>query len=199
MTIAQSKPLNQPMTLAAYLDYDDGTDSRYELVDGILVEMPTESPLNNTIALLLISTFLSLGIPYYRLATHHQIQVHSDQVTAREPDLILHTEASAAAILKDGKLLRLDQPAPQLVVEVVSSSDTDKVSRDRDYIEKRREYAQRGIPEYWIIDPIAAAVWVLTRVGDAYQDHKFVGADRLVSPSLAALALTAEQILTAGL
>jgi Uma2 family endonuclease len=82
---------------------------------------------------------------------------------------------------------------------VVSSSDTDKASRDRDYIEKRREYAQRGIPEDWIIDPMAAAVRVLTRVGETYQDQTFVGADKLVSPSFAALALTAEQILTAGL
>jgi Uma2 family endonuclease len=199
MTIAKSQPLPQPMTLEAYLNYDDGTDTRYELVDGNLVEMPTESPLNNTIALFLISTFLGLGIPYYRLATHHQLQVYSDRATAREPDLIVHTEASAAAILKDGKLLRLDQPTPQLVVEVVSSSDTDKASRDRDYIEKRREYAQRGIPEYWIIDPMAAAVRVLTRVGETYQDQTFVGADKLVSPSFATLALTAAQILTAGL
>jgi Uma2 family endonuclease len=84
-------------------------------------------------------------------------------------------------------------------VEVVSSSDTDKASRDRDYIEKRREYAQRGIPEYWIIDPMAAAVRVLTLEGDTYQDQTFAGADKLVSPSFAALTLTAEQILTAGL
>jgi Uma2 family endonuclease len=199
MTIAKSKLLTQPMTLAAYLNYDDGTDTRYELVDGILVEMPTESPLNNTIALFLISTFLGLGVPYYCLATHHQIQVHSDQATAREPDLILHTEASATAILKDGKLLRLEQPAPQLVVEVVSSSDTDKAARDRDYIEKRREYAQRGIPEYWIIDPVAAEVWILTLVDKTYQDQTFVGPDRLLSKHFAALDLTAEQLLKAGL
>ena len=199
MAIAKSQPLTQPMTLEAYLNYDDGTDTRYELVDGNLVEMPTESPLNNTIALFLVSTFLGLGIPYYCLATHHQLQVYSDQATAREPDLIVHTEASAAAILKDGKLLRLDQPPPQLVVEVVSSSDTDKASRDRDYIEKRREYAQRGIPEYWIIDPIAAEVWILTLAGETYQAQRFIGADRLLSKHCEPLDLTAEQLLKAGL
>ncbi|MGD1906344.1 MAG: Uma2 family endonuclease [Leptolyngbyaceae cyanobacterium] len=199
MTIAKSKPLDQPMTLEAYLDYNDGTDTRYELVDGVLVEMPTESPLNNTIALFLISTFLSLGIPYYCLATHHQIQVQSVKTTAREPDLILHTEASAAAILEDGKLLRLDQPAPQLVVEVVSSSDTDKTSRDRDYIEKRQEYAQRGIPEYWIIDPIAAEVWILSLAGETYQAQRFVGPDPLLSKHFKGLDLTADRLLKAGL
>lgn len=28
------------MTFEDYLAYDDGTDTRYELVDGVLVEMP---------------------------------------------------------------------------------------------------------------------------------------------------------------
>jgi hypothetical protein len=46
---------------------------------------------------------------------------------------------------------------------------------------------------------MAAAVRVLTLEGDTYQDQTFAGADKLVSPSFAALALTAEQILTAGL
>jgi hypothetical protein len=31
------------MTLQEYLTYDDGTDNRYELVDGVLVEMGAES------------------------------------------------------------------------------------------------------------------------------------------------------------
>lgn len=46
--------------------------------------------------------------------------------------------------------------APDLVVEVVSPDDP-----DRDYIAKRKEYAQAGIAEYWIIDPEVNAVEVL--------------------------------------
>jgi hypothetical protein len=37
----------KPMTLQDYLNYDDGTDTRYELVDGELIAMPLESDLNN--------------------------------------------------------------------------------------------------------------------------------------------------------
>jgi Uma2 family endonuclease len=55
-----------------------------------------------------------------------------------------------------------------LVVEVVSSSDTYPKSRDRDYIEKRVEYAARQIPEYWIIDPIAAVMLVFILAGEQY-------------------------------
>ena len=194
---ATSRP--QRMTLEAYLNYDDGTETRYELVDGVLVEMSTETPLNHTIAIFLLSYFLRSGIPHYCLAMRHQIQVPSNRASAREPDLIVHSEASAAAIIEDGKLLRIAHPQPRLVVEVVSSSDTDKVSRDRDYIEKRREYAQREIPEYWIVDPIAKVVMVLSLTGDTYRESVFSGAEPLVSVGFAELALTAEQVLTANL
>ncbi|NJO43941.1 MAG: hypothetical protein HC769_33530 [Cyanobacteria bacterium CRU_2_1] len=54
MTIATP----QPMTLEAYLSYDDGTDTCHELVDGVLVEMGSERRLNEKIALWLLSQFL---------------------------------------------------------------------------------------------------------------------------------------------
>lgn len=38
------------LTMEEYLAYDDGTDTRYELVDGELVEMPVESQVNAAIA-----------------------------------------------------------------------------------------------------------------------------------------------------
>jgi Uma2 family endonuclease len=187
------------MTLEAYLDYDDGTDTRYELVDGHLVEMGAESELNVLIAGFLVSVFLKF-LPHYCIRRGTEIVVVGQGANTRYPDLMLLTEAGVKALSGQKRsLITLDMPTPALVVEVVSSSDTDKASRDRDYIEKRREYAQRGIPEYWIIDPMAAAVRVLTLEGDTYQDQTFAGADKLVSPSFAALALTAEQILTAGL
>jgi Uma2 family endonuclease len=39
------------MSLEDYLNYDNGTEICYELVDGVLVEMPPESDLNNRISL----------------------------------------------------------------------------------------------------------------------------------------------------
>jgi Uma2 family endonuclease len=185
------------MTLAEYLEYDDGTDTRYELEDGVLVEMGAENPLNPTIAMFLAFAFGSLGVPYYRLVIGHQIGVSSTKATSRQPDLIVHTEASAAAIRLGGKILLADMPAPMLVVEVVSNSDTDKKSRDRDYALKRSEYAERGIPEYWIVDPVAAVVLVLHLDGAAYQEQCFTGDRAIASPSFPALTLTAAQILSA--
>ncbi|MEM7067065.1 MAG: Uma2 family endonuclease [Cyanobacteria bacterium P01_B01_bin.77] len=195
MTIATNKTL----TLDEYLAYDDGTGTRYELVDGVLVEMPTESPINKTIIMFLVSYFLRLEVPYYRLAVGHQLEVISKQASAREPDLIVHSEESAAAILRDGKLLRLGMPLPDLVVEVVSSSDTDPKSRQRDYVEKRREYAERQVPEYWIVDPVAAVVWILMLIDGTYQKREFKGDAVLLSSKFSRLELTADQLLRAGL
>jgi Uma2 family endonuclease len=84
------------------------------------------------------------------------------------------------------------------VVEVVSSSNTDQKSRDRDYREKRLEYETRGIPEYWIIDPMAAVVIILTLKVAKYQEQQFTQHQRLNSPLFPDLNLTAEQVLRAG-
>jgi Uma2 family endonuclease len=187
------------MSLEEYLEYDDGTDTRYELEDGVLVEMGSENTLNPVIAGFLFAIFLGMGIPSYRVVIGHQVAVRSTWAKARQPDLLVHTEASAQAALRDGKILRIDMPAPMLVVEVVSNSDTDKKARDRDYTLKRSEYAERGIPEYWIVDPVAAVVLVLHLDGGVYQEQRFTGDMAIASPSFPALALTAAQILAAGM
>ena len=48
---------------------------------------------------------------------------------------------------------------PLLVVEVVSPGE---LQRDRDYIAKRMQYQERGIPEYWLVDPQLETVVILT-------------------------------------
>ncbi|GAB1544460.1 hypothetical protein NUACC21_71360 [Scytonema sp. NUACC21] len=61
MTTATKK-----LTLEEYLAYDDGTDTKYELVDGELVEMPPESDKNNLISLYVLSRFLKfVPISYF--------------------------------------------------------------------------------------------------------------------------------------
>jgi Uma2 family endonuclease len=194
MTVATQRR----MSLEEYLTYDDGTDTRYELVDGMLVEMGTEAPLNSAIALFLVFVFADLGTARKNLAIGHQMEVESIEASARQPDLIVHTPESDAAIMDDGKLLRDGEPVPMLVVEVVSNSKTDKKSRDRDYVEKRAEYAARGIPEYWIVDPDRQAALVLTLSGGVYQEATFTGPQLLKSPAFPTLALTADQVLAAG-
>jgi Uma2 family endonuclease len=187
------------MSLEEYLTYDDGTDTRYELVDGVLVEMGAESTINTWIAMYLAFAFGGLGLSPQRCGMKQKIQVNSKQVSARDPDLIIHSEDSALAIKgRSEACLRLNEPNPLIVIEVVSPGEPGTENYDRDYIDKRSEYAARGIPEYWLIDPSRSVVLVLTLLGGAYQTATFTGKTVIVSPSFPALKLTAEDVLTAG-
>ncbi|XGW00799.1 MAG: Uma2 family endonuclease (plasmid) [Leptolyngbya sp. BL-A-14] len=185
----------KPMTLEEYLNYDDGTETRYELVNGELIAMPTESDLNNRIASFLFACFLQMGIPYYCLRMGAQIAVSGARATAREPDLMLLSEETAAAL--EGAthcLVTYDMPPPLLVVEVVSPNQ-----ENRDYRHKRTEYAGRHIPEYWIVDPIAQKITILEWVDGMYEEQVYQGNAAIVSPVFPSLNLTAAKVLAAGI
>ena len=184
----------QPMTLEEYLNYDDGTDSRYELVNGELITMPPESDLNNQIASFLFAYFLQSGVPHYRLRIGTQIAVSGSRATARQPDLIILSEEAAASLVGANQaMITHEMPPPSLVVEVVSPKQ-----EDRDYRYKRTEYAGRHIPEYWIIDPIAEKVTILEWVDGLYEERVFQGDQAIVSSLFPDLNLITATVLAAG-
>lgn len=171
-------------------------EGRCEYVDGELVEVPSESELNDWIAIVLRDFFVQFINP--RLIRPHscEIEVRGKPKT-RYPDLVILREEHLSLTQKR-LFIRLAMPNPQLVVEVVSSGDETSDNYQRDYIDKPKQYADRGIPEYWRIDPSRAVVTVLWLVDGQYQENTFRGSDRVVSPTFPDLHLTAEQILNAG-
>ncbi|MBW4443215.1 MAG: Uma2 family endonuclease [Plectolyngbya sp. WJT66-NPBG17] len=187
-------------TIDEYLNYDDGTNARYELVNGALIELPNEDPHNLIIARFLLIYFVTqMGISLERVGDKQQIAVNSSEVTAREPDLTVHSEASVTALLTQTQsLLAINMPPPLLVIEVVSPGNPGSGNYDRDYVEKAKEYAARGIPEYWLVDPGRRIVIVLTLENQTYKGQEFRGNDAIASPTFPSLRLTAEQILAAG-
>ena len=85
-----------------------------------------------------------------------------------------------------------EMPVPALVVEVVSPGEPRSDHPNRDYVEKLKEYAARGIPEFWQVDPDRAVVTVLTLKDEAYQSREFRGSDdHIASVAFPALQLTA--------
>ncbi|MXX26290.1 MAG: Uma2 family endonuclease [Caldilineaceae bacterium SB0668_bin_21] len=78
----------------------------------------------------------------------------------REPDLVFMAAEHA------DRLGEQFWQGADLVMEVVSPDDP-----VRDKVTKRREYAQSGIPEYWIVDPTDASITVLTLQGQEYALH----------------------------
>jgi Uma2 family endonuclease len=187
MTVAAVKKI----TFEEFLNYDDGTDTLYELENGELIPMSSESDINQRIAIFLVACFLQLGIPSYRLRMKAEVAVHSRQVGVRVPDVVVYSE-ELATIMEGAtrSLILMDMPPPLLVVEVVSPNQ-----ENRDYRYKRSEYAARGIAEYWIVDPVAQKVTVLEWVEGFYDERVYQGESAIVSAIFANLQLTASQVL----
>jgi Uma2 family endonuclease len=181
------------LTLDDFLALDLQDDRIYELEQGQLRSMPTESDLNLQIASLMFAQLLQLGIPPARLRIGTEIVVQSDQATVRRPDLVVLSEGLTLALAESGSSTVMPEfPAPELVVEVVSPG---KENADRDYRYKRSEYAVCGIREYWIVDPGRGVVSVLEWVDGFYEVVEFVGGDRVVSPQFGDLGITVSELL----
>jgi Uma2 family endonuclease len=182
----------QVLTFEDYLRHDDGTDSRCELVNGVLVEMPPESEENNDIARKLLFE-LAKHLPFSLLAYKDtEIEVSGRRATARIPDLLVHTEASKAAIAGTTRAtITRDMPPPALVVEVVSPG---QANRERDYRYKHTEYAARGIAEYWIVDPETNQVTLCLWVDGQYEDRVYRGTEAIQSTVVPGFGLTVAEI-----
>lgn len=158
-----------------YADYarlpDDGR--RYEVIDGVLYMTPAPGTDHQGVSARLV-TFLML---------HVELQGHG-RVFGAPTDVEL---APGCVVQPDVLVIKADRlhlitPArivgpPDLVVEVTSPST---VGYDRR--EKQDAYARAGVPEYWIADPHAQTVEVLTLEGEAYRSQGvFRGQARLPS------------------
>jgi len=188
---------DQIMSLEEFLNYDDGTDACYELEDGRLLLMPTESEINRRIGCFLFAYFLQLGVPFSRLTMKTELAVMGSRTTVRVPDLIVLTEALAQEMEGASRsLITIDMSPPQMVVEVVSPGQE---NQQRDYRYKRSQYQARGIPEYWIIDPIQQQITVFILVTGLYEQAIFTGDEVICSTFLSEYnqqsPLTASQLL----
>lgn len=190
------EPSTPYMTIADYLAYDDGTETRYELKDGVLVEMTLESTINSAIARFLLFELAKLYPSKLLAHKDTAIQVTERRASARYPDLLVHSEESYTALLSSKQAILLqNMPPPLIAIEVVSPG---KTNRDRDYRYKWTEYAARGISEYWIIDPEAQQITICLWVDGQYENQVYREDAVVQSAAIPKFSLTAAQILTFG-
>jgi Uma2 family endonuclease len=186
------------LTFSEYLVYDDGTDNRYELVDGelVMVPLPTAEHGDTIDELLhLFRAYIdSHNLPWKatdKAGVYTGINPLSRRERSRTPDLCVMTLAQWESLKADKKSSAVLKTPPVLVVEIVSPS-----SRTTDYESKRTEYESVKVPEYWIVDLIEQKVTVLTLVEGTYQEQVFTGCDRINSTTFLALELTVEKVLS---
>ncbi|MBF2077432.1 MAG: Uma2 family endonuclease [Synechococcales cyanobacterium T60_A2020_003] len=182
-----TSPPSQYLTIEDYLVYDPGTDTRCELVDGVLVEMPPESDENLGIARkLFLELIKHFSVELVVWGT--EVEVSGRRATCRIPDLLVHSEESKAALAHTNRAtITRDMPPPALVIEVVSPG---QVNRDRDYRYKYTEYAARCIAEYWIVDPEMQQITVCQWVNGMYETNVYQGTEPIQSAIVPAIALT---------
>lgn len=159
--IAYQYPLQGEWTEEAFLamPWEFGV----ELADGCVEFLPMTPPRHmfpQQVMLDRLSEWLSKNRPGW-VAFPPKMPIRLQAGRFRDPDV---------RVLSPGNMPSMDrQPeGAELVVEVVSPGAE---ARERDYEVKRADYAEAGIPEYWIIDPEQQKITVLTLAGTEYRVH----------------------------
>jgi Uma2 family endonuclease len=157
-------PSQGDWTEVEYLALD--TNRLVELSDGCLEVLPKPTVNHQMIVfylLKLLDAFVAAHASGKALPAPLPVRLWSGKL--REPDIVY---------LRPERLQNLHgQPdGADLVMEVVSEGEE---NRRRDLETKRQEYAQAGIPEYWIADPEEQRITVLTLDGAAYREHGVFG------------------------
>lgn len=199
MNITTTKKL----TFKEYLDFCETSQERYELVQGELRLMTPPAWLHFLIADYLVTAFKQ------QIAQNQHpwmvLQGAGQQTTddsSRLPDILIVPFDAISECLDQTAVLTV---AAILVVEIVSDS-----TALQDYREKVKEYQDKGIREYWVVDadPFGAAkyigspkrptVSVYSLSNGTYQVKRFQGSNLVISRTFPDMQLAAEQILKAG-
>lgn len=159
-TIDGFDALQGTWTEEQYLRLTDRTNRLIEFVNGSIEVLPMPTDKHQDIL-----QFLLFALHAYLSPRGGKVQIAALRLilpgrTYREPDLLV--------------LLNADDPRRQnaswlgadLVVEIVSPDDP-----KRDKIDKRKDYANAAIPEYWIVDPREQTITVLTLESKEYTEH----------------------------
>ena len=182
-------------------------NGRYELHQGVIVEIPNPTGQNSGVAGFQAIEFgleiRRLQLPYF---IPKECTIKFSDNAGYDPDVIVLDKQAVAANEsrweKESVITRGD--SVKLVVEVVSTNWRD------DYAHKMIDYEALGIPEYWIVDylglggsryigsPKQPTLSVCQLVDDEYEIKLFRGNERVESAVFPELNLTAGQIFNGG-
>ena len=136
---------------------------RVEMTEGVIEVLPMPTEAHQSMVLFLVealSAFVRARALGKVLLAGLSVRLRPG--TFREPDVLFMCAENA------GRRHNQFWEGADLAMEVVSG---DRKDRKRDLETKRREYAQAGIPEYWIVDPKEERILVLVLDGEEYREH----------------------------
>ncbi|MBD2489951.1 Uma2 family endonuclease [Aulosira sp. FACHB-615] len=204
MTQTQAEP--KLYTFDEFIEwYPEKSEVRYELYDGVIVEMPKPTGEHSDLAGFLIEELLitirEMGKrSIWTIPKESIIKPHRDK-SGYEPDIIvLNQETIDTETRWKKESVIQNATSVKLIVEVVSTNWQD------DYYDKLRDYEGMGIPEYWIVDyaalggrkfignPKQPTIFVCELIDGEYQMTPFRGTNRIISPTFPELKLTAQEV-----
>ena len=144
---------------ADYLWLTDHSNRLVELTDGYLEVLPMPTDEHQGILGFLVDEFKGFLGPR-GVVRFAPLRVRLRSGKFREPDLLLLLDRA------DPRRENRHWRGADLVLEVVSPDEP-----ARDLVDKRRDYAEAGIPEYWIVNPLDQTIAVLTLQGTGYVEH----------------------------
>ncbi|WP_028934789.1 Uma2 family endonuclease [Pseudonocardia spinosispora] len=181
MTVLPTPP-GRLLTVAEFAALGEDDQCRWELQEGNLTLSPSPTPRHvRASGRLLIQ--LDPQMPddvcvLQDIDIDLQLTAPSRPGWVRRPDLVLVTKRAMDRVEREGGLLRADEI--QLVIEIVSPG-----SRRIDRVVKRGEYADAGIPRYWIVDlDEPASLLPLHQAGELgyANDHEATGTFTTTAP-----------------
>jgi Uma2 family endonuclease len=160
--------------VSEYAALDEIETDRFELMEGNLVVSPRPSPDHNMAGLRIALQLMPQLSQDLEVITDVDIDLElapPDQPGfSRRPDVIVVRRSARRRVRAEGGLIRASETL--VVIEIVSPG-----SRRTDNVVKRAEYADAGIPNYWIVDidePVSLLACHLTdKFG--YLDAEVVG------------------------
>jgi Uma2 family endonuclease len=156
-----AQPVHRLLTLEEFSALPEDDSARYELQEGVLVMSPRpRREHQKAVTALLVRLDPVLPAGWLVLADSELVVRRTEPAIVRAPDIM---------VLRDGDP-KDAQYAPgdvALAIEIISPG-----SRNLDRVLKAYEYAQAGIPQYWVVDleEPSIAVFTLGPEGYAAQD-----------------------------
>lgn len=181
-------PLQGHWTAEQYLRLTDHTRHLVEFTDGRIEVLPMPTQQHQLILAFLYRTFFAFLHPLGGIVLFAALRVQIRPEKFREPDLLLLQHAD------DARAQNRYWLGADLVVEIVSADDP-----ERDTVEKVADYAEAGIPEYWIVNPLDETVTVLVLQETAYVEHGvFRRGEQVTSELLEAFSVAVDEVFDAG-
>jgi Uma2 family endonuclease len=184
MSAGIAVPLAYRLTISDWLESPE--DRRCELIEGELHVVPPPAIRHQRVSRRLLGP-LQAHVELNRLGEvfYSPTGVRFSDETAVEPDLTLVLAAHADRVREQW----VEAP-PDLVVEILSPG-----TARRDLVLKRELYQSSSVPEYWVVDPEAQTVEVLTLRAGRYERFGLFGrADRLRSALLPGLEIPLAEV-----